>query len=60
MLRTHAAFVQERTYVVGPHGGKMDSIKVDSFTGDAHVPSILPFPCQGSSCSAVRRVRRVV
>ena len=26
--------LQENTFVVGPHGGKMDSVKVDSFTGD--------------------------
>ena len=26
--------LQENIFVVGPHGGKMDSVKVDSFTGD--------------------------
>ena len=26
--------MQERIYVVGPNGGKLDSVKVDNFTGD--------------------------
>ena len=42
LWESHAASVQERTYVVGPHGGKLNSVKVDSFTGDAHALTMLP------------------
>ena len=32
-------FLQERTFVVGPHGGKQDTVKIHNFTGDACVTS---------------------
>ena len=48
----HALSAQERTFVVGPHGGKLGSIKVDSFTGDAHAYSS-GHACRGIPCGPV-------
>ena len=38
--------------MVGPHGGKLDSIKGDSFTADAHANSI-GGACRGIPCRPV-------
>ena len=34
--------MQERTYVVGPNGGKLDSVKIKNFTGDDDCSSLQP------------------
>ncbi|EIE27022.1 hypothetical protein COCSUDRAFT_83581 [Coccomyxa subellipsoidea C-169] len=37
-----AGIPKERTFMVGPHGGKWDTVKVDNFTD--HIPDIFKFP----------------
>ena len=34
--------MQERTYVVGPNGGKLDSVKIENFTGDDDRSALQP------------------
>ena len=33
---------KERIYIIGPHGGKGGSVKIDNFTD--HIPEIFAFP----------------
>lgn len=35
-------FFQERIYIIGPHGGKGGSVKIDNFTH--HIADIFKFP----------------